>query len=235
MSSPLRPIASTGVALLSAGMIAASPLVPPPTTSALVDFPVELTAGETTWMSVLDLAGTNLKEIFAASVSAVTGESQLVVEPLELLLALPLAPVQMVLGVSEAVGEIPDVFADILRSAIGSDPLEVLPNLAEAVINAPAGIINAVVNGTADYAGLLTWDATEDAINSSGLLADLVVGVPAIIGTLFSGSAAEFSLDSLGVLDPGLLDLPMSLLDGLPGFDWLSGIFSTLLEVLMPF
>lgn len=223
MSSPLRPIASTGVALLSAGMIAASPLVPPPTTSALVDFPVELTA--IGWDEVLDNTAGNLSLIGQGVVDLFQGNAELVAGPLELVIS----PVMTTFGVMEAIGDLPE---RILESVVmvGDSPLAAL----EGIVNLPAGIVDAFVNG---YAG-----TSPGILGPYGLIDGLVVGVPNAIVNLFTGDFPALGFDSFGEMFSGLLDLPatlldlpMSLLDGLPGFDWLSGIFSTLLEVLMPF
>ncbi len=221
MSSTLRPVATTGVALLSAGMIAASPLVPPPTAPSLMDFPVELTA--VGWDDVLGDTVANLSGLGEEIVGLFQGDATLPADPLGLLFS----PIGTLLGVTDAIGEIPATFGDILTA---SSPLDAL----EGIVNLPAGIVNAFINGIDIYPGILS-------LEPEGLIPGLIVGVPNTIINLITGDAGALGFDSIGDIFSGLLDLPtmlldlpMGLLDGLPGFDFLSDIFSTLLQFLIP-
>src|SRR5699024_8045708 len=138
MSSTRRPVASTGVALLSAAMIAASPLVSPPA-SSLMEFPTELVAlsGFVGWDDVLTNTAGSLSSLASGIVDLVQGDAIPTAGPLELLIS----PVGTLLGVADAIGDIPDMFPAIL---LADTPLAAL----EGIVNLPAGLVDAFLNGT---------------------------------------------------------------------------------------
>lgn len=229
MRTALRPYASTGVALLSVGMIAASPVVAPPAPSALTEFPAELMALSEVvgWDDVLSNTVGSLSSLAGGIVDLVQGDATLTAGPFELLLS----PVGTLLGVADAIGKIPDMFPAIL---LADNPLAAL----EGIVNLPAGTVDAFLNGTAAEVLENTVDLP-GILGPEGLLDGLVIGVPNTIINLVAGDFPALGFDSLGEMFAGLpdlpaalLDLPLSLLDGLPGFDWLSSIFSALLGLL---
>jgi hypothetical protein len=198
MHAPVRPFVTTGVALVGASVIAATPIAPPPTANIRIAAPaVQLTAVESPFefypmvvQATLENAGILAQRYLAQPfpiIQAILGNE--VIAPTDIFTALGWVGYSAVSwAVAGALSALHSAW-EIVNAVVTLNPIDFI----SAVLNVPARIVDGVLNGYTINLGPVTGDVTGLLFGLTGSLIQLDQAIGAAISGLFHPSSTPLA------------------------------------------